>query len=129
MTMQELEGKRVKISAGTITVKDADGKTRGMVKGIRTRERLNAGERLDFFAKAKAAGVWQAGYANRVILDGDKFYFLNDTRPLQAFEKLAEMLGDCELVRDERRCYDKLSAVAEQAAQYMTVINCEILTA
>lgn len=126
MTMQELEGKRIKISAGTITVKDEYGKTRGMVRNIRALKRMNGRERFDLWQLMKKAEIGLDANIN-IILAGGKFYFLNNTRPLRAFETLEKKLGDCELVRDERRRYATLHATAEQAARHMTVINCEIL--
>lgn len=120
MTMQDLEGKRVKISAHTITVKDEHGKTRGMVRGVEKYTALQPSKRFDHFPAVKKAGIWGNDFDRKmidhVIVDGKQLYYLND---LGALEQNPIWEG-------EVRCYQERLRIAEQAAQYMTVINCYI---
>lgn len=62
---------------------------------------------------------------NHVILDGNKLYYLNNTRPLDAYRKYFEGRDGWE---SEKKCYDFRMSVAERAAAAgMTVIDCEII--
>lgn len=79
MTTQDLEGRTVKISAHTITVKDADGKTRGMVRDIRPWKETPLNRQTDIFRNLKAAGAWGVIKTDRIFwCDGIFWYIKND---------------------------------------------------
>ena len=127
MTMQELEGKRVKISAGTITVKDEEWKTRGMVRGVRTWGRFSFREQFDHHKAITAAGIWGAridGIMDCVILDGKNLYYLNDLRALETYRKCFEGRDGWP---EEKRVYEERLAIAEKAKSVMNVVNVYIL--
>ena len=127
MTMEELEGKRVKISAGTITVKDEHGKTRGMVRNIRTWARFSMREQFDHHKAISAAGIWGTridGLMECVVLDGNKLYYLNNTKSLDDYQRYFAGHDGFEA---EKANYEKRLEIAEKAAAYMTVINCHIV--
>lgn len=57
MKLEEIAGKRVKLSAATITVKDADGKTRGIVRNVRPFKSWSTRESFDHFKALGASGI------------------------------------------------------------------------
>lgn len=129
MTMQDLEGKSVKLSARTITVKDSDGKTRGMVRGVCPFKGLPSSRQFDAFQIVKKSGIWGNSVCpdliNCVFMDGGTLYYLNDTAPLEAYHKYFE---GREGWKNEKEHYNMRVKIADQAAQAgMTVINCKII--
>lgn len=81
MKMNELNGRTVKINAGSITVKnDSTGKTCGVVRGVCRLDNLPPSQGWEHAGKLQAAGVFEAGLSHRVVVDGDKLYYLYDTR-------------------------------------------------
>ncbi len=127
MTMQDLEGKHVKLSAGTITIKDEHGKTRGMVRDVRRFGNWSNSQQFDCWSKLKASGIWETrrgSYVSNCFLDGNELYYLNDTRPIEFFDEYKSV---CEKNPSEVEYHAERLRIAEQAAQYMKVINCYIL--
>lgn len=127
MKMEELEGKRVKISAGTITVKDENDKTRGMVRNVKTWARFSNREQFDHHKAITAAGIWGAnidGLMDCVVLDGNALYYLNNTKALADYEKY---FAGRDNFQTEKANYEKRLKIAKKAAEYMTVINCHII--
>lgn len=136
MKMHDLEGRRIKISAGTITVKDEDGKTRGMVRGIRKYQDLPLARQFDFHSLIRRAGIWgnsiDQSMIDHVIFDGNALFYLNDTRVIKAFERLREMFSGnddfTEVFSTEIKHHENRLEVANKAASVgMIVINCDII--
>lgn len=132
MTMQDLEGKRVVISARTITVKDEQGKTRGLVRDARPFRSWTDRERFDHREAVCRSGLFSRrdGAVDRCILYSGKLYFLNDTRKLDFYAKMYAGDRGEELKRDyphEWERYQDLLTLPERVKDYMTVINCEII--
>ena len=79
MTMKDLEGRNVKISAHTITVKDEHGKTRGMVRNVRPWAEIPFNRQSDIFHRLRSAGAWGTIKTDRVFwCDGEFWYIKND---------------------------------------------------
>jgi len=132
MTMQDLEGKRVVISARTITVKDEQGKTRGLVRDARPFRSWADRERFDHREAVCRSGLWgrRDGAVDRCILCGGKLYFLNNTKTLDYYARMYASERGEELKRDyprEWEHYQDLLALPERVKEYMPVINCEII--
>ena len=128
MTMNDLTGQRVKISAGTITVKDNQNKTRGMVRGIRKFQDAPKAKQFDCFSLLRKSGIWENGFSDCVIYDGAAWYYLNDLKPIENYNRLRSVFeSDPETYGNETKRNAKRIEVAEKAKQYMTVINCYIL--
>lgn len=69
MTMQELQGKRVKLSRSTVTAKDENGKTCGMVRNL---ERFtDMTPKRKFELKKAVDSLW----GNKCGLPLDRLYF------------------------------------------------------
>ena len=126
MEIQDIKGRRVKVGKTSITVKDEQDKTRGIVRNIRKFNDIPMNRQVEAFGMLKKIGIWGSGInglLDCVILDGNKFYFLNNTRPLVSYQKYFAGLG-CEA---EEKRYNQRLQIAEEAAKYMTVIDCELL--
>lgn len=133
MTIRDLEGKRVKISAQTITVKDVQGKTRGMIRDARPFRSWTEPERFAHHGTIKHSGLWgrRDSLLDQFILCGGKLYFLNDTKPIHFYERMyAGELGERLKQANPREWehYKDLLALPELIKEYMPVINCEILS-
>lgn len=126
MRIEEIEGRTVKIGATSITVKGDNGKTAGIVTGICKFKDLQANVQTKFFPVLRKTGIWGSqinGIMDCVVYDGATLYYLNNTRPIHGYEKLFTN-GDWPT---ERKNYEKRLAIAEAAAQHMTVLNCEVI--
>lgn len=103
MTMQDIQGKKVKLSAHTITVKGENGKTCGMVHGVTSFSELQPNMAIKYFKTIKAAGLWGTGAdLKRVIIAEGNIYYLHDLRNTS----------------------DKAKSIKDKAAGYVTVISC-----
>lgn len=136
MKMQDLEGKRVKISAGTITAKGESGKTCGMVRGIRKYQDMPKAKQFELFPIVRGSGIWgntnNPEMIDHVIFDGTSLFYINDTRPLKNFEHLREMFTGnddfSEMFPGEIKHHENRLEIAKKAASAgMIVINCEIV--
>ena len=127
MTMNDLQGRRVKISASTLTVKDEDGKTRGLVRGVRPFKSWSIKEEFENNKLLGLSGLW--GGANRrlidldrVILDGSKMYFLHDLRKEENYNKY---FANCEAEKERHAQYMEILKKCEAAG--VTVIKCYVI--
>lgn len=59
-TLQKAEGKTIKVSASTWTIKNDDGKTAGMIRGIRSLKTESTGQQSQNFADLKRMGFTQS---------------------------------------------------------------------
>lgn len=77
MKMQDLQGKRVKLSRATITVKDESGKTCGMVCGLRRYTDMSFREQSEL--RSVVSGLWgsKVGLSlDNLYFDGKKGYYI-----------------------------------------------------
>lgn len=58
MKIEEIEGCRIKIGKTSITIKDENDKTRGIVQNIRKFSDLRSNIQMDYFKQLREAGVW-----------------------------------------------------------------------
>lgn len=78
MKMKDLEGRNIKISARTITVKDDTGKTRGMVRDVRSWKEIPFNCQADIFHRLKAVGAWGAVKTDRIFGHEGKLWYIKD---------------------------------------------------
>lgn len=125
MDMLDLIGKRIMISAQTITVKDENYKTRGMVRGITQFKNARPNLQIDVSGILRKTGIWQSPFGNsNLIYDGKKWYYMNNLKPLEFYEKY---LADHPGYESDKNAYEQRKLMAEKAAEYFTVIDCYIL--
>lgn len=125
MELREIEGRIVKIGDTSVTVKNEQNKTVGVVTNIRKFKDMPANVQSNFFSLVRKAGIWGSGIdgiMDCVVSDGKGLCYINDTRPLRAYEAYFAN-GDWP---DETKRYQHRLEIAKKAAEYMTVLNCEV---
>ena len=71
-------GKTVKISKSSITIKDENGKTRGVVRNIISVYDIQPNKQIDYFHLFKNLGVWgKVNTSNCIVKDGKLSVFRN----------------------------------------------------
>lgn len=119
MEMKDIIGKRIKLSANSITVKDENGKTRGIVRGARRFKDCRTNQQLEIWKQAKNAG---ANFDCIVNAEG-KWWYINDLKWESDYFKYFEGMEDMDKRYQNRRdIYDALVN-----ANVMEVIDCWIL--
>ena len=120
MEMKDIIGKRIKLSANSITVKDENGKTRGIVRGARRFKDCRANQQTEIWGRAKKLGV----DFDCVVNAEGKWWYINDLKwesdYFKYFEGRDESLD--KKYQNRRNIYDAL--VNENV---MEVIDCWIL--
>ena len=119
MEVKELTGKTVKVCQSSITAKDENGKTCGIIKNITVYGKAQARTKFDFKAKAKTA--WMHGQANNVIIDGKDVYFLYD----ESKDDLAKMLVENGFTEYQREIDERAKMIDGIKADGATVIYCK----
>ena len=81
MRIEDLKDYEVRISANTLTAKDENGKTRGLVRGTKRFKDAPLRVQVDACGIAKKAGVNRADlFAAGAIVYENNLIFLHDTR-------------------------------------------------
>lgn len=128
MDIRDIKGKIVKIGKTSITVKDENNKTRGIVKNILLFE--DAPPRISYqFSKIiKEVGIWgnQKLIKNTIICEKE-LYLLKDTRRLSRWLDMTEKV---EWIKDDDMTeYEREMAIYEKAQKAgINVIECELLS-
>lgn len=121
--MERITGKKIKVSAHSITIKGESGKTAGVIRDIRKFKDLRPSEQMDF--KKAISPVWgKCGLLENVVFKDGKMYFLHDLRPVEFYEKM--FASNPEGWESETRRYNERKAAAENMAKHCTVIPCYI---
>jgi hypothetical protein len=117
MEMTELAGCRVIASAQTITVKNEEGKTCGMVRGVSsllTIQRTSPRRTYDISQKYKVK--LSTPLYNNYFFDGERLYFLHDDGKEQAERQFLERF------HGERNCLDKQMEAVKIAAELGAIV-------
>lgn len=123
MKMENLINQRVKLSPRSITCKDENGKTVGIVTGAENFRSLRPNRNMDYFHKIKSAGLWGNGESENVYIVNGKLYYLQN---LKRMEFYASVAGKPCFERETEN-YKKMQQLAENVAKIGTVIPCYIL--
>ena len=78
MNMRDLEGRIIKISAHTITVKDEAGKTRGMVRNVTPWAEIPFNKQVDIYAGFRRKGAKLPSDKKRIFMVDSRFYYLKN---------------------------------------------------
>lgn len=126
MVINDLKNKRIKISKTSITCKDENDKTCGIVRGIKKFMDVRPNIQVDYFGKIRAAGAWTSNLnvMNNIIMDGNKLYYFDDIGAYETYEKYFAGSTDFEL---EARNNEERKQIAENMKKIATVIECYIL--
>lgn len=110
MKIEEAKNKIVKMSANSLTVKDENGKTAGVITRATRFNNLPFREQVNFSGAVRASGFW--GKTSSLIACNNKLYYLYNLRRL----KYADDTETAELESEK-----------EQAAKYFEVIPCHLI--
>lgn len=77
-----LQGQRVKFSANTATVKDEDGKTRGMLRGITAFKNLPIRDQIEFLRELRRHEI-----TNNIYRYAGSWYYLRNMRNVEQHKK------------------------------------------
>ena len=87
--MERITGKKIKVSAHSITIKGESGKTAGVIRNTCKFKELQAGKQMEFFKAVRLGGVWgDSDLMENVVFKDGKMYFLHDLRPVEFYEKM-----------------------------------------
>lgn len=124
MKIEELKNQRVKLSPRSITCKDENGKTKGVVSGAVKFEDLQPNKAIDYFHTIRDAGLWGNGESENIYVYGGKIYYLYNLKAVETYKKYFE--GKPGFENEEKR-YNERKQAAENAAKIGTVIPCYII--
>lgn len=123
MNFKDLEGRVVKISAHTITVKDERGKTCGMVRNVRSFSELEPRAKFEFSQIMKDSGLWGNVDASRVFVEGNRLVWLYPAKSDEFYHKYIE--GNESLFESDVALYKKRREIEKQAAAAgVLVVRC-----
>ena len=85
----QIEGKEVKICKNSISVKNENGKTCGVVTGITKFKDLQANKQFVFSKALRSSGLWGSNYGlmDNVIYYNNKLYHIASIRKLEHYQK------------------------------------------
>ena len=88
MKIQDIVGRPIKISKGTITVLNESGKPAGMITRITTFYNANGGDQFSFFDKMCKSGADRdkIDWTRMFLVGGEWYYLLDDRRLAKAYE-------------------------------------------
>lgn len=126
MNMKDIINQRIKIGKTSITVKDDNNKTRGIVRNISRFADLQPNKAFELFQTVKAAGLWGCGddTIQRVIYADGQLYYLHNLRDDDSYNRY--FADNPEEWPQETAKFLHRQALMEQAAKYVAVIPCYI---
>ena len=95
MTINDICGKRVSVSAHTITVKTPEGKTSGMIRGVDNLYSMSPNKQFGYAQALTAFGVPREvmmRYLDKILVVDGGLYFLIDDYSFSVAEKLGERI-------------------------------------
>ena len=99
----DIENKRVKVSKCSLTIKDDNNKTCGIVRNISSLYDIQANKQCDIHLKLKKDGIIAMTYGIKdIIISDGNIYFLNDIRKRMHYEKYG-FFDDTEKKKYEER--------------------------
>ena len=112
MEIKDISGKRISVSAHTITVKSETGKTAGMIRNISTLDNIQPNKQMDFSSRLRKAGLSRElmmKYLDKIIIyEGDMFFLVDDYS-----YAVSQRLGE------------RIVADLEEIGKAMEIIHCE----
>lgn len=125
MKFTELENKRARVAARTITAKDENGKTRGIVHAVNF---YNLPPRVQF----EVAGTLRKAGTPRGIIekylyidDAGKPFIIHDLRRVENFKKYFE--NDPVTFAQDHKTHAAIEAATAAAGEFVPVVNCYLI--
>lgn len=86
----------IKIGRTSITIKDQQGKTRGVIRNINTWNSLQFNQKVDWNIKFKKMGINIQNIADKLIFDHNKVYYLFNKKLYNEQKEMIRKLKDKE---------------------------------
>ena len=123
MKITDLTNKTIKLSKHSITVKDEQGKTRGVVRGVTPFKELRIAEQMKYWKQLRECGLWNSGFMGCFIICDGEPYYLHNLKAIEDYKKYFEQLG----YESDRKKYEQQLEIAEKAKDFATVIPCYMI--
>ena len=125
MDISEIENKMIKINSHSITVKNEQGKTCGIVNNIKPFKELRPSDGMKYFKLLRECGLWGNSDLIKyfIVYDGEPYY-LHNLKPLETYERLFS--GKDGFENEEKR-YNERKQIADKVAAFATVIPCYVI--
>lgn len=124
MDISGIAAKMIKLSAHSITLKNEDGKTIGIVRNIVPYTELRTSEQMKYWRKLREYSMLDPECLKRLIMHDGELYYLHNLKPLEFYETYCQGREGFECERDY---YEKRKEFADKIAEIATVIPCYIL--
>lgn len=110
--IEDCIGKKVKISLNSITIKDEEFKTRGVVRNIISLADLHGGRKFDYATKVMDAGIHGLISIRDYIIHDEKMYVFRDMSMVLFHQKYGYWSEDEKNKMEEKqKIYDKIASV------------------
>lgn len=112
MNINDINGKRVNVSAHTITIKSLEGKTSGMIRGVDNLYSMSPNKQFSYAQILTKSGVSRdvfMRYLDKILIVDNQMYFLIDDYSFSVAERLGE----------------RIVADVAELEKAMTIIHCE----
>lgn len=123
-SMMDLVGKNVKIGKTSITIKDDDNKTRGIVKNMISLADAQPNKQFEFGSMLRKLGIYSVLSKKAFVIKDGTLYAIRNTKNDEFKKKIMERNGfeyDKEVWAEQAEAYKKL------AENGISVIECRIL--
>ena len=125
MNIKDIKNKKVKISPHSITCKNGEGKTCGIVKDIRLHRDIPRSKAQECFKIFKESGIWgDSVLMDCIVYHNDELYYLHNLKPIEFYERFFKNADEW---TPEKQRYNKRLEVAENLSKVIHVIPCYIL--
>lgn len=128
MFISEIENKKVKVGMASITVKNENGKTSGVVRNIRSFKALLPRLPQDIWKRLRDSGIWGSGYCDNIVESDGQLYYLHDLWKDENYYQFMDTFKDCDFLQNEIDCFNKRQEIKNKAEQCgIKVISCYLM--
>ena len=89
MEIKEIVGREIKINANSITVRNEEGKTCGVVRNVTSLYNIQANKQFDINSKLRKSGIRSMDFDinKNILIKDDNIYFIKDLKKRLHHEK------------------------------------------
>lgn len=120
--IKDCVGKNVKISKNSITIKNEEGKTCGVVRNITSLYDMQANKQMEYYRKIRNAGLHGKINIKECIISDGVMYIFRDIKSKIFHEKYGYMSEDERVKAEERqKLYDDVVAAGFEVIECVYV--------
>lgn len=121
MKISDIKNRKIKLSIHSITVKDDNGKTIGVVKNLTPWSELRTSEQIKYFRWLSEQGLFKPEYLKRLIMCDGSLYYLYDLNNLKMYERY--FCGKEGFEREQAN-YEQYKEKVQKIAEIANVVSC-----